>query len=478
MIAKLEVKPFGSNEKLYNKLAYSIMKMEQGKCVFLYDSSFLNNVNLLYDEMKKVGDLSDRTKLKYNEVSISLPPGEHLNDEKFREMAIAYMERLGYGESCYNVWRHSDKDHEHVHILFTTVDYQGRWIDDFESKRRSQKISRELEQEFGLQQVVYNRFNNEPLSQVKAREYYFDNALKKGLRGYNSKAELKAVIGEELSEKILGNKYDNETLQGILGEELYNRVGGILEKHKLFKTLYKSELIGILDSIYDISLSRNDFIQRIRAAGVYVRMLTYKGKSEYCYGLPEVNMYFHDRQLPLRFRFDSLLKFRGKQETAELMESEQKHRVYNRVFLALKNSKNFDGFKLELKKLGVTLLEYKNSGGVYGIGFKLDIANAVDFKASEISRRLSYGKLKEYFSGENQSLITLVNEKPEFIQNLMEDELAGGLGEKEERRGSILHSAVVSHLMGTGGSDKDEQDESDDFLKKKKKKRKDREHDI
>jgi len=110
--------------------------------------------------------------------------------------------------------------------------------------------------------------------------------------------------------------------------------------------------------------------------------------------------------------------------------------------------------------------------------FKLYIANAVDFKASEISRRLSYGKLKEYFSGENQSLITLVNEKPEFIQNLMEDELAGGLGEKEERRGSILHSAVVSHLMGTGGSDKDEQDESDDFLKKKKKKRKDREHDI
>ena len=68
MIAKLEVKPFGSNEKLYNKLAYSIMKMEQGKCVFLYDSSFLNNVNLLYDEMKKVGDLSDRTKLKYNEI--------------------------------------------------------------------------------------------------------------------------------------------------------------------------------------------------------------------------------------------------------------------------------------------------------------------------------------------------------------------------------------------------------------------------
>ena len=160
------------------------------------------------------------------------------------------------------------------------------------------------------------------------------------------------------------------------------------------------------------------------------------------------------------------------------MESEQKHRIYNRVFLALKNSKNFDEFRFELKKLGVTLLEYKNSGGLYGIGFKLDITNAVDFKASEISRRLSYGKLKEYFSGENQSLITLVNEKPEFIQNLIENELASSFEAKEERGKSILYSAVVSHLVGTGGADKDEQNEGDNFLKKKKKKRKDREHDI
>lgn len=485
MIAKLESRPFGSNEKLYSKLTYSIQKMEEGRCVFLYDNSFLNNVNLLYKEMNKVGDLSDRTKMKYNEVSISLPPGENIDDEKFREIAIDYMERLGYGNSCYNVWRHFDKEHEHVHILFTTVDYQGNWINDFETKKRSQKISREIEKQYGLQEVVYNRFNNEPLTQIKARQYFFDNALKKGLRGYNSKSELHAVIPDELLEKLVSNKFDNETIRLMMGEELYTVAGNILEKHKLFKTLYKNELIEMLDNIYEVSSSRSDFFNRIEAAGIYIRMVTYKGEHAYCYGLPDVNIYFKDKQLPARYRYSSISKF-GKKYSNELLESEQKNRIYNKVFLALKNAKNFDDFKLELKKLSVTLLEYKNSGGVYGIGFRLDyISNAVDFKATDISRRISYGKLNDHFEGKGGSLTVLLNDKPMFIQSLLETEIANGYDftGTDMNNGHICFnnsnkSSGIQNIFSSCASNSDDRDDPDDFLKKKKRKKKDRGNDI
>ena len=60
------------------------------------------------------------------------------------------MERMGYGEQPYIVFKHKDISREHLHIVSLRVDEQGRKLPhDFEA-RRSMEILRDLERKYGL----------------------------------------------------------------------------------------------------------------------------------------------------------------------------------------------------------------------------------------------------------------------------------------------------------------------------------------
>lgn len=415
--------PFSSEDSLFQKISYHIKKLEQEKGTFLYDNSFKNDINQLFQGMKDVGSLNDRVANKYTEIVISLADGETLDDDKFLRLAFDYMKEMGYEESNYNIWRHQDKPHEHIHILLTTVDFNGNWIPDHFSGQRSQKISRELEEKYGLKVVEYEKFEDESLSQVKAREYYFDNALKKGLRSYNSKTKLEDLLKKEGHLDLLKrNKFTNNEIKNILGNQLYFQIGDLLEKYHLFNKLYKDELLGILDTIYPVSTSKSDFFRRLQDVGVYVRQVSDKGKHHYVYGLADVNIYFKDSQLPLTYRYDNLLKFKHNKKD-HLLESEQKNKIYVKAFLALEKSENFDEFIGKLEKLGVSLITHTNKNGIYGLSFKLiGVTEPVVFKASSVSRNLSYNSVNNYFAKKNKPLTILLKDNPVFIKEMYESE--------------------------------------------------------
>jgi len=64
------------------------------------------------------------------------------------------MERMGYGEQPYIVFKHKDISREHLHIVSLRVDEQGRKLPhDFEA-RRSMEILRDLERKYGLHPSV------------------------------------------------------------------------------------------------------------------------------------------------------------------------------------------------------------------------------------------------------------------------------------------------------------------------------------
>ena len=77
-----------------------------------------------------------------------------LTDEQLRKIACEYMERMGYGEQPYIVFKHKNISREHPHIVSMRVDEQGRKLPhDFEA-RRSMEILRDLERKYGLQPSV------------------------------------------------------------------------------------------------------------------------------------------------------------------------------------------------------------------------------------------------------------------------------------------------------------------------------------
>ena len=82
--------------------------------------------------------------------SLNPSPEDRLTDKQLREIAQEYMERMGYGNQPYIVFKHKDISREHLHIVSLRVDEQGRKLPhDFEA-RRSMEILRDLERKYGL----------------------------------------------------------------------------------------------------------------------------------------------------------------------------------------------------------------------------------------------------------------------------------------------------------------------------------------
>ena len=91
-----------------------------------------------------------RTTITVFHVSLNPSPEDRLTDERLRDIAREYMERMGYGEQPYIVFKHKDISREHLHIVSLRVDEQGRKLPhDFEA-RRSMEILRDLERKYGL----------------------------------------------------------------------------------------------------------------------------------------------------------------------------------------------------------------------------------------------------------------------------------------------------------------------------------------
>ena len=86
--------------------------------------------------------------------SLNPSPEDRLTDEQLRDIACEYMERMGYGEQPYIVFKHKDISREHIHIVSLRIDEQGRKLPhDFEA-RRSMEILRDLERKYGLHPSV------------------------------------------------------------------------------------------------------------------------------------------------------------------------------------------------------------------------------------------------------------------------------------------------------------------------------------
>ena len=89
--------------------------------------------------------------------SLSLAPGEHFSDEKWRGVAGHYVKEMGFEGSQYTVVRHKDTDHDHVHIVASRIRMDGTTVSDSQDYKRSEKVVRGMEIEHGLRRVPDSR---------------------------------------------------------------------------------------------------------------------------------------------------------------------------------------------------------------------------------------------------------------------------------------------------------------------------------
>ncbi len=84
-------------------------------------------------------------------ISLNFDPSENLTPEQLREIAGAYMQKIGFGEQPYLVYQHHDAGHPHIHLITVKVRADGSRIDMQNiGCNQSEKACREIEQAFHL----------------------------------------------------------------------------------------------------------------------------------------------------------------------------------------------------------------------------------------------------------------------------------------------------------------------------------------
>lgn len=130
MVAKIS---FGSS--LYGALAYNGEKInkEEGKLLAankIFDdcSGKTSIANALRDFQRYLSP-HIRTEKPVVHISLNPHPDDVLTDMDMENIAREYLERMGYGNQPYMVYKHEDIDRHHMHIVTIRVDENGKCLD-------------------------------------------------------------------------------------------------------------------------------------------------------------------------------------------------------------------------------------------------------------------------------------------------------------------------------------------------------------
>ena len=63
-------------------------------------------------------------------VSLSAALGENLSDSQWRQIGQRYLDGMGLDQNQYLITRHTDTEHEHIHILASRIRFDGSVTSD------------------------------------------------------------------------------------------------------------------------------------------------------------------------------------------------------------------------------------------------------------------------------------------------------------------------------------------------------------
>jgi hypothetical protein len=119
---------------------------------------FGTNARELAREFRLSRQLNPEAEKVVHHVSLSLSPDEQLDNDTWCLVADKYIEEMGYKANQYAIYRHSDRNHDHIHICASRISLDdGKITRDSWEYVRSEKIIRQLELEYGLQQTLSSK---------------------------------------------------------------------------------------------------------------------------------------------------------------------------------------------------------------------------------------------------------------------------------------------------------------------------------
>lgn len=158
---------FVNGKNIRGMLHYNENKVARGEARLLLASGFAGDAGKFSLEQKlqrfeHLAMLNTRVKTNAIHISLNFDPKDRLNNEALQQISMAYMERIGFGDQPYLVYRHMDAAHMHVHIATINIRPDGSRIDTHGiGWKLSEPARMALEKEFELVQAKGKSSSNE-----------------------------------------------------------------------------------------------------------------------------------------------------------------------------------------------------------------------------------------------------------------------------------------------------------------------------
>jgi hypothetical protein len=205
-----------TGKSISKALNYNEQKVANGAAECILASGFIKDMGKLnfYEKLhhfERLISLNDRISINTLHVSLNFDLSENLETQKLQAIASTYMERIGFGNQPYLVYRHDDAGHPHIHIVSTNIQKDGSSISLHNlGKNQSEEARKEIE-------IEYRLVKAESSKQEKILNLHPVNAQ----RIIYGKAESKRAISNVLMKVIPQYKFTSlSSLNAVLG--LYN----------------------------------------------------------------------------------------------------------------------------------------------------------------------------------------------------------------------------------------------------------------
>ena len=398
--------------------------MQKGNAVCLHAANYLNeakNMNI-YQKLngfEMLNNLNSRATTKTIHISLNFDPSEKLSNDKLIEVANVYMEKIGFGQQPFLVYKHEDAGHPHIHIVSTTIKEDGSRINTHNiGRNQSEKARKEIEQQYGL---------------IKAERQ--QQLMKPGIKPVDAQ---KAVYGKSETKRSISNV-----------------VGAVFSQYK-FTSL--PEFNAALKQ-FNVIADRGKEEGRIyKNRGLVYRILDSDANKV---GVP-----IKASSIGCRPILDNLeKKFAANEVAKEPLKQRTKNAIDDCLQTSPGSMKNLVA-ALNQKNI-YTVLRQNAEGRLYGITF-VDNQNKVVFNGSDLGKGYSAAAL--------QSRLAVVNENP-----LSQDEIKGSsssgflLKENDlykQQDKTISTTTKNENLLDVLLSTKEQYDNTPNNLLKKKRKKK------
>ncbi|WP_088891264.1 relaxase/mobilization nuclease domain-containing protein [Leptolyngbya ohadii] len=139
--------------------------LEKKGAQFLGGSMLGESVDELTAEFNAIRRLRPGLEVAVYHAMLALPAHERQSDDRWLAIAHDYLNRMGFGNCQYIVVRHTDEEHDHVHLVVSRIQIpDAQTVSDSQDYVRSENVIRELERIYNLEPVTpsYEQIDRAP----------------------------------------------------------------------------------------------------------------------------------------------------------------------------------------------------------------------------------------------------------------------------------------------------------------------------